>query len=386
MDFGILPPEVISALIHSGPGAWSLIQAAGMWHALSAELEQSADSYSAELAELSVAWQGPSSRAMAQSFEPYLAWLRATAVQAQQIATSVEVVTTAFELTHWTVVLPSVVAANRARLAMLLATNFFGVNAPAIAETEAEYHTMWVNNSAAMYRYAATSASATQLSTFSAPPSVADPAGVTVQDTLTPATTTSNSALQIAGSMSTGQTASTLTDATSAFGLDPDSGWFEYWSVWGWQFIAGGFPISLLSYLAQFSAAQSLAGVGADISSGLSAGTAALSSAETSLIGAIGSTLAPRGALGLGVSLGGLTMPPATVGMLASAEAPVQLASAVSALPLGAAQPPLLPMTPMRPSGGSAGNRRRKGGRDYDDIEYGAELPGTVMNRPPSAG
>src|ERR1700744_4807703 len=128
MDFGILPPEVISALIHSGPGAWSLIQAAGMWHALSAELGQSANSYTAELSELSVSWQGPSSRAMAQSFEPYLEWLRMTALQCQQIATSVEVVTTAFELTHWTVVHPSVVAANRARLAMLLATNFFGVN------------------------------------------------------------------------------------------------------------------------------------------------------------------------------------------------------------------------------------------------------------------
>lgn len=386
MDFGILPPEVISALIHSGPGAWSLIQAAAMWHALSAELEQSANSYSAELSELSVSWQGPSSRAMAQSFEPYLAWLRATAVQAQQIATSVEVVTAAFELTHWTVVHPSVVAANRARLAVLLATNFFGVNFPAIAETEAEYHTMWVNNSAAMYRYAAASASATQLSTFSAPPQVANPAGVTAQDTLTPATTTSNSAAQFAASTSTGQTASTLSDATGAFGLDPDSGWFKYWSTWGNQFIAGGFPVTLLSYLAQFSSAQSLQGVGADIASGLSAGTAALSSAEARLIGAIGSTLVPRAALGIGVSLDGLTMPPASVGMLASSQAPVQLASAVSALPVEAAQPPFIPMTPPRPSSGSANNRRRKGGRDYDDIEYGAELPGTVMHRPPSAG
>ena len=87
---------------------------------------------------------------MAQALEPYLDWLRVTAQQCQQVATSMQAMTTAFELTHWTVVHPSVVAANRARLAMLLATNFFGINYPAIAETEAEYHAMWVNNAAAI--------------------------------------------------------------------------------------------------------------------------------------------------------------------------------------------------------------------------------------------
>jgi PPE-repeat protein len=380
MDFGILPPEVISALIHSGPGAWSLIEAAGMWHALSTELEQSVSSYTAELSDLSVAWRGPSSTVMAQSLEPYLAWLRMAAQQCQQIATSVEVVTTAFELTHWTVVHPSLVAANRARLAMLLATNFFGVNFPAIAETEAEYHAMWVNNAAAMYRYAATSASAVRLPTFSSPPEVVNPAGVTAQATLVPATTTSNSAAQTAA------TGSTLSQVTSAFGIDPDSGWFKFWSTWGTQTIAGGIPVNLLSYLAQLSSAQSLQGVGSDIAQGLAQGTAALSSAEARLISAVGSALSPRASFGVGVSLGKLTMPPAMVGLLSSAQSPVQLASAVSALPVGASQPPFMPMAPMRPpSRGSTNNRRRKG-RDYDDIEYGAELPGTVMHRPPSAG
>jgi PPE-repeat protein len=382
MDFGILPPEVISALIHSGPGAWSLIQAAGMWHALSTELDQSVSSYTAELSDLSVAWRGPSSTAMAQSLEPYLDWLRMTAQQCQQIATSVEVVTGAFELTHWTVVHPAVVAANRARLAMLLATNFFGVNFPAIAETEAEYHTMWVNNSAAMYRYAATSASAVRLPAFSSPPEVANPAGVTAQTTLVPATTTSNSAAQTAATASAaGQAAATSTS------FDPLDGWFGLANQWGNQTIAGGLPVNLLSYLAQLSSAQSLQRVGSDAISGLSEGTAALSSAEARLISAVGSAMAPRGSFGVGISLGGkLTMPPAMVGLLSSAESPVQLASAVSALPVEATQPPFMPMAPMRPpSRGSTNNRRRKG-RDYDDIEYGAELPGTVMHRPPSAG
>lgn len=383
MDFGILPPEIISALIHSGPGAWSLIEAAGFWQELSAELEQSASSYTAELSWLSTTWHGPSSMAMAQALEPYLAWLRLTAQQCQQTATSVEIVAAAFEWTHWTVVHPSLVAANRARLAMLLATNFFGINYPAIAETEAEYHTMWVNNAAAMYRYAATSAGAVKLPQFSPPPQVTNPSGATAQATMVPATTGDSAARTAAAISGTNQ------GASSMFGLDPDSGWFKYWSTWASQSIAAsGFPVNILGVLAQLATAHAFSSLSADIGPGLADGTAALASAETRLVsavGAAGSSLAPRAILGVGISLGHLTMPPATVGMLASSQAPVQLASAVSPLPPGGAQPPMLPMAPVRRGRNSSDGRRRKG-RDYDDIEYGAELSGTVMHRPPSAG
>ncbi|OMC17049.1 PPE family protein [Mycobacterium colombiense] len=384
MDFGMLPPEVTSALIHGGPGAWSWIAAAAAWQELSMELEQSAAGYSAELSWLMTTWHGPSASAMAQALEPYLDWLRVTAQQCQEVATSVQVMTAAFELTHWTVVHPSLVAANRARLALLLATNFFGINYPAIAETEAEYTTMWVNNSAALVRYAATWASTVRPPSFAPPPQVANPSGVTTQAATVPASNTVNSGMMTAANLGASQDLAT----SSAFGLDPDSGWFRYWSVWGWQELAGGMPVNLLSYLAQVNTAQALqGGVAGDIFGGLAEGTAALSSAETQLIGAVNAagSLAPRATLGIGISLGNLTMPPATVGMLGSS-APVQLASAVSALPPGTGQTPMLPMVPMRPGSGSANGRRRKGGRDYDDIEYGAELPGTVMNRPPSAG
>ncbi|MGZ4527785.1 MAG: PPE family protein [Mycobacterium sp.] len=381
MDFGLLPPEITSALIHSGPGAWSMIEAASAWQELSAELEATASSYSAELASLTGTWRGPSSMAMAQAFEPYLDWLRTTAAQCQEVAASVEIVTAAFELTHWTVVHPSVVAANRARLAMLLATNFFGINAPAIAETEAEYNAMWVNNSTAMYRYGATSLNAVRLSQFTSPPPVANPTGITAQATMVPAAT--NTAVDaLAASSNTGS----VLDALGVTPFDPMSGWFRYASTWGWQFIAGGFPVNLLSYLAQVTAAQALQGVGTDIGQGLAEGTAALSSAEARLASALGTgALAPRGALGVSVLVGKLSMPPAVVGMLPGSQPPVQLASAVSALPSGAAQPPPIPMTPMRPPPGGKGGRGGDG-RDYEEIEYGAELPGTVMKRPPSAG
>ena len=279
---------------------------------------------------------------------------------------------------------PSVVAANRARLALLLATNFFGINAPAIAETEAEYNAMWVNNSTAMYRYGATSLNAVRLSQFTSPPPVANPTGITTQATMVPAATaTTHTAVDaLAASSNTGS----VLDALGVTPFDPMSGWFRYASTWGWQFIAGGFPVNLLSYLAQVKAAQALQGVGTDIGQGLAEGTAALSSAEARLASALGTgALAPRGALGVSVLVGKLSMPPAVVGMLPGAQPPVQLASAVSALPSGAAQPPPIPMAPMRPPPGGKGGRGGDG-RDYEDIEYGAELPGTVMKRPPSAG
>jgi hypothetical protein len=84
--------------------------------------------------------------------------------------------------------------------------------------------------------------------------------------------------------------------------------------------------------------------------------------------------------------MGKLTMPPAVVGLLRASQAPVQLASAVSPLPSGEFGLPAIPMPPfMMPPPVKTRSRRREG-RDYEDIEYGLELKGTFMTRPPSAG
>ena len=106
MDFAMLPPEVTSALIHSGPGAGSLIAASGVWQELSFGLEESVASYASVLSSLTAAWRGPSSAAMVKAVEPYLAWLRTTAQQCEQVGSSVRAVVAAFELTHFTVVHP----------------------------------------------------------------------------------------------------------------------------------------------------------------------------------------------------------------------------------------------------------------------------------------
>ena len=61
---------------------------------------------------------------------------------------------------------PPVIAANRALLAALVATNFFGQNTPAIMMTEALYAEMWAQDAAAMYGYAGASVAAAQVTPF----------------------------------------------------------------------------------------------------------------------------------------------------------------------------------------------------------------------------
>ncbi|WP_443677636.1 PPE family protein [Mycobacterium intracellulare] len=73
------------------------------------------------------------------------------------------------------------IAANRALLATLVATNILGQNTPAIATTEAQYAEMWAQDAAAMYGYAGSSAAATQLAPFTTPPTTTDSSAETNQ-------------------------------------------------------------------------------------------------------------------------------------------------------------------------------------------------------------
>jgi PPE-repeat protein len=76
---------------------------------------------------------------------------------------------------------PPAIAANRASLMALIATNIFGQNTPAIAATEALYAEMWAQDAAAMYSYAAASATASQVTPFVAPAQTANQDGVNNQ-------------------------------------------------------------------------------------------------------------------------------------------------------------------------------------------------------------
>jgi PPE-repeat protein len=111
-DFGIMPPELNSILMYSGPASGPLLSAATAWNGLAAELSATAAAYESVDAGLSgEAWIGPTSAAT---------------------------------------VAPSAIASNHSVLATLVATNILGQNTPAIATTETQYAEMWAQDAAVM--------------------------------------------------------------------------------------------------------------------------------------------------------------------------------------------------------------------------------------------
>ncbi|MCV7049077.1 PPE domain-containing protein [Mycobacterium heidelbergense] len=194
MDFAGLPPEVNSARMYAGAGSGPLVMAAASWSRLAAELGSAATSYRATLSALtSGPWVGPSSGAMAAAAVPYVSWMNATAAQAGQTASQLGSAVAAYEAAFAATVPPAEIEVNRALLASLVATNILGQNTPAIAATEAQYAEMWAQDAAAMYSYAAASATATTLTAFTSPPQTTDPAGTTTQGAAAATTATGSS-------------------------------------------------------------------------------------------------------------------------------------------------------------------------------------------------
>jgi PPE-repeat protein len=182
LDFGALPPEINSGRIYSGPGSAPLLAAASAWDALASELQTTAASYASTITELtSSGWQGPSSVAAADAAVPYTAWLSSTAAQAEQTASQAQAAAGAYEAAFAASVPPAVIAANRALLAALVATNFLGQNTPAIAANEATYAEFWAQDAVAMYGYAGAATAASQLTAFTTPPPTTNDTGQATQ-------------------------------------------------------------------------------------------------------------------------------------------------------------------------------------------------------------
>jgi PPE-repeat protein len=212
MDFTFLAPEINSGRIYTGPGSGPLLDAAAAWDGLATELHSAATSYESVISELSAGpWLGAASAAMTAAARPYVAWMQSTATQAEQTAMQAKAAAAAYEVTFAAVVPPAMIAANRALLQALVATNLFGQNTPAIAATETLYAEMWAQDATAMYGYASASASATTLPPFT-------PAPQTTTGT-SPAASTQAAASQVASTALQGLT-STSTGAVSTPILD----------------------------------------------------------------------------------------------------------------------------------------------------------------------
>jgi len=181
LDFAALPPEINSGLMYAGPGSGPMLAAAVAWDELAAELYLTASSYGLVISDLTSGWLGPSSAAMAAAAAPYVLWMTTTAGQAEETGAQAKAAVAAYEAAFVMTVPPPVIAANRALLMALIATNFFGQNTPAIMATEAEYVEMWAQDAAAMYGYQAAAQAASVLSPFTVPAPTTSPAGLAAQ-------------------------------------------------------------------------------------------------------------------------------------------------------------------------------------------------------------
>ncbi len=205
MDFAALTPEVNSGLMYTGPGSGPMLAAAVAWDELAATLYATASSYGSLVADVTSAWLGPASTSMAAAAMPYVSWLSSTAGLAETTGAQAKAAVAAYEAAFAMTVPPPVIAANRALLAALVATNFFGQNTPAIMATEALYAEMWAQDAAAMYGYQGAAAAASTLSPFALPPP-------TTTDT---ATAGQAAALAQVASTSAGSSAQTVSPLTS---------------------------------------------------------------------------------------------------------------------------------------------------------------------------
>ncbi len=227
LDFAGLPPEINSARMYSGPGSAPMLAAAAAWNAMAAEMRSAAANYGSVVTELTgESWLGPSSMLMSAAAAPYVAWLSATAAQAEQAGAQANAAAAAYESAFAMTLPPAVIAANRAQLSKLTATNIFGQNTAAIAATEAQYAEMWAQDAAAMNGYASASNTATQLTPFTAPQSttnvngVADQAATVAQTTNASMTSATNTSTTPSGLLAwLGIAPNTNTSTTGLAGL-----------------------------------------------------------------------------------------------------------------------------------------------------------------------
>jgi PPE-repeat protein len=421
LDFAALPPEINSGRMYSGPGPGPLLAASEAWDSLSAELGFAASGYGSALAELtSNTWVGPTSVAMISAVTPYINWLTSTGAQAEETANHARAAVAAYEAAFAMTVPPPVIAANRALLAALVATNFFGQNTPAIMATEAMYIEMWAQDAAAMYGYAGASQTALQMTPFVDPPQTTNDAGASSQGNAvanaasTPAGQAASIAQNAAAAAPTQSTAVQAATTSAAAPAAPPVftgpfAWLEQliYNTYS-NFPTGGLGLGLtnanlntLRQVFQAYFAVGLANFGYGIgqqlitpaqATALEQGLGLMPSTGASALGGIGGTAGVSGApftassvqasLGGANSLGRLSVPAGWQGSSATPAVveEVQLASAArAAAPASNGILNGVPMAGNAGLGGAAGRR----GTGYV-VKYGFKH--SVMPRPPQGG
>ncbi|WP_067970673.1 PPE family protein [Mycolicibacter icosiumassiliensis] len=155
------PPEVHAQALFSGPGSGPLLASARTWKSLSVEYGAAADELVGLIGTIRTAvWQGPAADAYLTAHAAYASSLRQTAAGFAAMAVAHEVAAGGYTTAEATMPTLAELAANHATHAVLVATNFFGVNALPIAVNEADYARMWIQAATTMTTYEAVAAAA----------------------------------------------------------------------------------------------------------------------------------------------------------------------------------------------------------------------------------
>ena len=189
--------------MYTGAGSGPLLAASTAWSNLAAELSTTATSWDSIIGTLTEQWTGAGSAAAAAAAQPYVGWLAKTAAAAEQAAAQAQASAAAYEAAFAGVVPPALIAANRSLLATLVATNFLGINTPAIAATEAQYAEMWVQDAVTLTSYEAASTAAAVLQPLTpAAPTTSPAAAATQSLAVTQAATATPAASGLQGVLS----------------------------------------------------------------------------------------------------------------------------------------------------------------------------------------
>jgi PPE-repeat protein len=419
MDYGALPPELNSARMYAGPGSGPMLVAAAAWDGLASELRSATVAYGDAISALtSGTWEGPSSTAMAAAATPYVAWMGATAAEAEVAAAQARAAVGAFEEAFAMTVPPPLITANRLQLMVLTATNFFGQNAAAIAATETEYAEMWAQDAVAMYGYAANAAATTaSVTPFVAAPQTTSVSGLAAQAAATTESagtsiggvqqalselmsgiptalqslTSPTSASQFSGILSELSGSSTGASTTTGLLGTVTSGSLgtgiltEYADLPGFfgVFMADSAIGPLLNPDTFLPFAQQAAAGAAPAADALGADGALGAAADAAGFGDLAG-LGGLSGLGQAAAVGGLSVP-ANWGWAATGPTAAMMGGMPMGMPIASVDPNIgggmgMPMMMGGiPQGGAAG----AGGKDA--VKYGLPLA-AVMTRPPAAG